>query len=62
MKNYEILHEQRLNTDKIISYKSFFKKLDKHLLEFWHSTISQKNNDYLLLYHILFPVIKHFPF
>ena len=32
------------------------------MLEFRHSAISQKNNDYVLLYHILFFVIKYYPF
>ena len=53
---------QWLNTDKITSYESFLEGLDKHLPEFRHSAIAQKNNDYVLLYHISFPVIKHYPF
>ena len=56
------MQEQWLNTDKITSYESFFEGLDKHLLEFRHSTIAQKNHDYVLLYHISFLVIEHYPF
>ena len=56
------MQEQWLNTDKITSYESFFEGLDKRLLEFQHSAIAQKNTDYVLLYHISFPVIEHYPF
>ena len=56
------MQEQWLNTNKITSYESFLEGLDKHLLEFRHSAIAQKNNDYMLLYHISFPVIECYTF
>ena len=39
---HEIVQEQWLNTNKITSYESFLEGLDKHLLEFRHSTIEEK--------------------
>ena len=59
---HAIVQEQWLNTDKITFYESFLEGLDKHLQEFKHSAIAQKNDDYVLLYHISFPVIEHYPF
>ena len=61
-KYHKIVQEQWLNTDKITLYESFLEGLNKHLLEFRHSAIAQKNNDYVLLYHTSFPVIEHYPF